>query len=338
MSLLRNVQIKTILTVLISASLITILVFGLLLSQDKYKHYTNLNRVGETLNFSIALSELVHELQKERGASAGFLGSKGTNFSTTLSEQRKLTDAKKEIVDKLTHNVFSKEIQAKLDDMTNELSKLQETRQKIIKQKISLSKSIEFYSILNDKIIKSISLVALSNKEATKPLTPYMNFVNAKEKAGIQRALGSGRFGVGFFDKDSRIFFENLSFAQNEFIKQFLYTTDEQTRLKYNEIVLNSAPYKQISSYIKIVSNSKIEEPLDVNAKKWFDTMTEKINRLQIVEKFMAENIISHAEEQATMDFVALVSFIAIILFIILVLEKKIKLLKPRDRRILMCL
>ena len=38
-----------------------------------------------------ANSALVHELQKERGATAGFLGSKGQQFSDVLSQQRRKT-------------------------------------------------------------------------------------------------------------------------------------------------------------------------------------------------------------------------------------------------------
>lgn len=37
-------------------------------------------------------ANLVHELQKERGFSAGYLGSKGKNFNTKLSSQHKQTD------------------------------------------------------------------------------------------------------------------------------------------------------------------------------------------------------------------------------------------------------
>jgi methyl-accepting chemotaxis protein len=41
---------------------------------------------------SVAASGLVHELQKERGMSAGFIGSRGTKFGDALEKQRKDTD------------------------------------------------------------------------------------------------------------------------------------------------------------------------------------------------------------------------------------------------------
>src|SRR5690242_4703226 len=42
------------------------------------------------------ISRLVHELQRERGASAVFVGSKGTQLRAELPEQRKLTDKQRQ--------------------------------------------------------------------------------------------------------------------------------------------------------------------------------------------------------------------------------------------------
>ena len=53
------------------------------------------------------LSRLVHELQRERGLSAAFMGSKGTQMRAGLVEQRKLTDAQRaaslRVLDYLKH-------------------------------------------------------------------------------------------------------------------------------------------------------------------------------------------------------------------------------------------
>ena len=44
------------------------------------------------INISAKVSNLIHELQKERGLSAGFLSSKGSKFSSELKSQRTSTD------------------------------------------------------------------------------------------------------------------------------------------------------------------------------------------------------------------------------------------------------
>ena len=45
--------------------------------------------LGKTMNVSVAAGTLIHELQKERGMSAGFIGSRGSKFGPELAEQRK---------------------------------------------------------------------------------------------------------------------------------------------------------------------------------------------------------------------------------------------------------
>ena len=63
---------------------------GVLLNQKA----NDLVDIVELMKISVAASNLVHELQKERGASAGYTNSKGQKFAKTLKNQRGVTDAK----------------------------------------------------------------------------------------------------------------------------------------------------------------------------------------------------------------------------------------------------
>jgi len=51
-------------------------------------------KLEKLVNLSTKLSSLVHEMQKERGMTAGYLGSKGSKFASELPKQRKQTDQK----------------------------------------------------------------------------------------------------------------------------------------------------------------------------------------------------------------------------------------------------
>ena len=50
--------------------------------------------IAPLTELSVVYSELVHELQKERGMTAGFIGSKDTKFANKLKNQRQNTDQK----------------------------------------------------------------------------------------------------------------------------------------------------------------------------------------------------------------------------------------------------
>ena len=94
MNPLNQLKLRYKIILLISVPLITLSVIASLnisqlkLQQDDSKRYS------ELVTLSAHSSALLHELQKERGASAGFIGSQGKKFSSQLSDQRRLSDSK----------------------------------------------------------------------------------------------------------------------------------------------------------------------------------------------------------------------------------------------------
>ena len=96
-------------------------------AQEKKIHKTNakqektIKELKKLVDLSEALSLLIHETQKERGMSAGYLGSKGKKFGTILNKQRILTDNKtkelKTFVGEIDLNNFS----ARLNSDINKL-------------------------------------------------------------------------------------------------------------------------------------------------------------------------------------------------------------------------
>ena len=54
---------------------------------QRWKTIDHLKAIERSLVVSLSAGELIHELQKERGYTAGFLGSKGKRFSSELAEQ-----------------------------------------------------------------------------------------------------------------------------------------------------------------------------------------------------------------------------------------------------------
>jgi len=60
--------------------------------KEHFKFQDKVEKVKELVTLSEKLSQLIHETQKERGASAGFVGSKGKKFISKLPKQIKNTD------------------------------------------------------------------------------------------------------------------------------------------------------------------------------------------------------------------------------------------------------
>ncbi|HID02764.1 MAG TPA: hypothetical protein EYP18_06100, partial [Desulfobacterales bacterium] len=95
MNVLKNLSLKfKILLIVILPLSAYLCVSGSALLAE-YKQFKSYNAIYKLSLLSNNISNLVHELQKERGASAGFLGSKGKKFGDKLSDQRRDTDTKR---------------------------------------------------------------------------------------------------------------------------------------------------------------------------------------------------------------------------------------------------
>ena len=108
-------KLNIILTLVVGFSLI---ILGLTVNKALYeKHVIERAQVLNVLSQKLSL--LIHETQKERGASAGFIGSKGSKFTQILPKQRVLTDKRN---NELTSYLKSIDISSFSDELKNEIS------------------------------------------------------------------------------------------------------------------------------------------------------------------------------------------------------------------------
>jgi len=93
---------------------------------------------------------LVHELQKERGMSAGFIGSKGANFSSELPTQRAASDQRrKELADALASfdaAHFGNALTAAISQANQQLGALNDKRQAVTSLTIPGPEAISYYT------------------------------------------------------------------------------------------------------------------------------------------------------------------------------------------------
>jgi methyl-accepting chemotaxis protein len=140
---------------------------------------TQFSKVGKLQNIQTAssllnsISLLVHELQKERGMSAGYLGSHGKRFKQKLFNQRKLTDQRlaqlKEKLQKSDIADVNKQVSETINIALQDISKLQSMREKIISLQIETSKAISYYTNMNAHFLYTIVVIS------TVPSTPEIS-------------------------------------------------------------------------------------------------------------------------------------------------------------------
>ena len=92
MQILKNIKISRAFLLVVLVPLLVALIFASKLVLQEFQHIQGLDRLSQLVSLSVKMSNLVHEQQKERGATAVFVGSKGTRFRSELAAQRNLTD------------------------------------------------------------------------------------------------------------------------------------------------------------------------------------------------------------------------------------------------------
>ncbi|MGE0738232.1 nitrate- and nitrite sensing domain-containing protein [Sulfurimonas sp.] len=233
-------------------------------------------------------SALVHNLQKERGASAGFISSKGESFASQLQSIRAGSDTALRELEIFYANMHIKEytpnLQTKLAKAMQNMQKLQEVRSGVSSLGISAGVSVAYYTGANNDFIASIEEMAKmsSNAQMNNLINAFVNFLASKERAGLERAVLSSTFSrdsfaEGFYEK-----FITLLSEQNTFMNKFLFLASDATKTLYEE-TMHANAVEEVEKMRKIAL-SKPDGGFNIDAIHWFNTITTKIDLLKKVE------------------------------------------------------
>ncbi|NPA73590.1 MAG: hypothetical protein GXO12_02655 [Epsilonproteobacteria bacterium] len=268
----KNLSIRAKLILLVAVSMVALLlVSGRSVYTDMHK-VASLKTLKKGIILSTEISSLVHDTQKERGMTAGYLGSKGEKFKNELATQRAATDAMakklKEYIKKVDLKSISPQMEQTIDQALKDLSNLPNIRKRVDNLSIPIKDALSYYTNMNAKFLDSIvEILKISNSpKITRELVAYSNFLLAKERAGIERAVGANTLAKGAFGNGMEVKFNKLVSSQNSFIDNFFrYATkdakdyyrkvmegksiDEVNRIR--GVLMNSSKKKLIISQIK---------------------------------------------------------------------------------------
>lgn len=291
--------------------------------QNKLTLNNNMVEIQPVIMLAIKTSNLVHELQKERGLSAGFLSSKGKVFTQELKKQRTMTNkVKAELESYLTQSDqgFIGAASSLLKQAQSKLSGLSDMRSRVDRLTATTGKMVSFYSELNQIILDiSTSIPHISqDRDITLNASSYLNLLRAKEQMGIERAVlastfSADKFAEGHFEK-----LITLITAQKSFLTVFSSFANE-TQLKAFSNVMRSNSVQEVQKMRDIAINKASEGGFSVDPKHWFSIMSKKINSVKVLENTLANDLQKKTAEMISSSQQQLYSIIAIGGFILIV-------------------
>ncbi len=308
-ALLNNQKISTKLFISIALPLLILLFFA---GKNLYGSYFishQMDKIDRLALFSPAITGLVHELQKERGISAGYIGSGGkSEFGNRLNVQKKRTDRSRskfqkaaEALDVSTHG---SEFSSLLSLAHEGLGKLSRIRSQVASRSLSVSDMAKYYTDTISRLIKAVSYMSHLSPDPflSNQLMAYTSFLQAKERTGQERAMGAAGFGAGKFSPVIHKNFSRLIAQQQSFLDQFLHTATP-AQIAYYKQKMSSKTVSDVLAMREIGINSLYAPQtgrLPVSAARWFDAITRKIDLMKEIEDKISADIVRYSEATAT--------------------------------------
>ena len=205
MSLLNNLRVGVKLLCLIFIPLVTLLIFSVILVTERYRMVQESVLLDQGVTLATKISIVIHELQKERGTSAGFLGSKGKNFGENLQKQRQLSDEKIKELRAFLQNIaleeYPKNVYDALQVSLKSIDEINTIRSGVDSLNVKVGDILGYYTSTIAKSIQTIvEVISISTSDVvTRNLIAYVNFITAKENAGQERAVLSNTFSADRF-------------------------------------------------------------------------------------------------------------------------------------------
>ncbi|MEQ1530852.1 MAG: nitrate- and nitrite sensing domain-containing protein, partial [Methylococcales bacterium] len=251
---------------------------------------------------SVKIGALVHELQKERGMSTSFIGSKGSKFASELPLQRVKTDKMLEMLQARLNSFdpgsYRGELKTVLGVAMNNLGELSAKRNIISALGMEATQSIAYYSNTIHSLLDVPSQVSTlsSNSEISRLASSYSSLLKAKERAGIERGLLTMVFVSDQFTLDTQSrFLKNLS-AQDVYTDLFFtYALDSQKDF-YNTKISGPAVV-EVARIKKVAMDKGTESGLGIDPVHWFKSVTEKIDLIKEVENKLSDDLLNAADK-----------------------------------------
>jgi methyl-accepting chemotaxis protein len=250
------------------------------------------------------LGTVIHELQRERGASAGFISSSGSNFADVLPQQRQATDAGYAAVDTMLADMsdaIAQVFAGHVATLSQDEARISAMRSRIDAGNVSVDEMAGVYTSTIHHLLAALENIEDFTRtgEMSQRVEAYIAIMEAKESAGVERAMGASGFTSGVFSEEVYARMLSLQGSQETEFSIFKRLATPHLADQFDTIldasvtgpvealrlVARSAPF---GGHVSTVSGSE-----------WFAASTARIEALHEVEVAAIHELEDIADAQA---------------------------------------
>ncbi|AFL73234.1 nitrate- and nitrite sensing domain-containing protein [Thiocystis violascens] len=294
--MLNRLKIKTKLLLLAGVPALALLSIALFLTTRMVEDLGEIGHGQSLGELVVGLGEVAHELQKERGMTAGFLSSQGTKFADRLPTQRQASDAAiahlQQTLAQVDRDGLEADYRTRLDQLPASLLTLQEWRKSISALKVEPPASFRLYSELIAQLLEIAARTgnALHDAGIARLTHAKSALLFLKERNGQERALLSGAFSAGRITRADYDLLMTLLIDQSNY-RRILNSFATPEQMAFVDATLNDPIVKVVEGIERMVRETGAEAELNYPPVTWFDQITAKIDLLRIVEERFSADI-----------------------------------------------
>lgn len=327
------------LEVLVVISLLPMLIFAGMIMYQSWQEAVGAGDVAQLASFSQRVGNLAHELQKERGLSAGFLTSDDPAFKTALKLQRSRSDRELEI---FRVSQEARKLEGRLAQIGNLATKvavrmeaLERYRNQVDQRSLSSRESFEGFTGLIAELIGLTNRIAIISRRqgASELFQANAILIQFAEMGGRERAVVSSAFGRGSFTRQEYRQLVSLVTEQETLERQFhSFLSEEQwVRWRSHYAVNDVIAYQRLSEYA--LEHGSGDGVVSIDSFTWFKVATQRINLISEFQQQLINQLLDEMGRQrslSTITFMATVfgggAMVLLIGFVALQLARSIRL------------
>ncbi len=284
-------------------------------SSERFQTYNEMGDIVTVSRELVTLSDIAHNLQVERGLTAGFLGTKGAINAAAMQTARAASDKAAARFAAAMDNldaVVGTDLSSSRNEIAAQLSTVMDIRRSADGLAVRAADANAAYTAAVGSIVALAGELPEMADDAgiARHMTGYVNLMQAKEKAGQERASGNGVITAGRMDPALFDRFASLSGMQEALIASALSVQEDGRRARYEQL-LSDVSGDVAALRARVISGGAGADLSGVESAGWYATTTKRIEAMKQIENEMLKEIGDRAAataDAAYRSFVLLVS------------------------------
>lgn len=328
MSGLHYLRIGTRVGLALALPIIGVLALSLWMLSGYFRTANEMRDLRGIAELAPRLGNLIHSIQKERGVAASFIGSGGTELAERLPARHAETDEMRAAVASalvyFDASRFGGTLASRVSAAREAVDQIETWRGVVAARKITAPELIRLYGGAVTRLIGIVEeiLVVSTRADLTRSIYAYLHLLQAKESAGLERAVAAAGLAARRFDLAGQTRLVELIDQQRMYLDQFrFFASPGQVALL--DYTLEGPGAMELERMRRIITDSRNARLSgEIKVAHWFDTTTQRIDQMKVVEDSLAAELIARARraEETALRTARMVAVLVTILLALTVL------------------